>query len=123
VIIPGKHGHVYEHSANELGVYLAFRSVRKYNFAAKMLRSYGCLQRQDAEMEGTFLFVPTSGTIRQVLKVAGIKKRRVLSEAQKRSLEKARQSSPLTGKHQHRAPMAFRGVNERRSQKQAAGQG
>lgn len=105
-IIPGRHGHVYENSPTTLGAYLIFNSIRKYNFAAKMLRAYGCLQRQDAEMEGTFLFVPTSGMVRQVLKVVGIKKRRVLSEAQKRALEKARQASPLVIGRWPRAPEA-----------------
>jgi hypothetical protein len=103
-IIPGKHGHVYEHSAADLGVYLTFKSVRKYNFAAKTLRANGFIHRQDAETEGTFLFVPTLAACRTVFKVAGIKKRRVLSEAQKRALEKASQASPLIPGRGLRAP-------------------
>jgi hypothetical protein len=108
-IIPGRFGHVYEHSDTDLGVYLCFGSVRKYNFAAKRLRAHGCIQRQDAETEGTLLFVPTTGMSRLVLRIAGIKRRRIMSEAQKRSLDKARQASPLILGRRSRAPEAVHG--------------
>jgi hypothetical protein len=105
-VIKGRFGHIYEHDDNgALGVCLMFETTRKYNFAAKTLRGLGCTQRQDGNSEGCLTF--DTGNAAQwlaVLKFAKIKRRRVLSEAQKASLDHARRKSPLFNLAASRAP-------------------
>lgn len=105
-IIPGRFGHIYEHDEKgQLGVYFEFSTARRWNFARQALVDRKLILRQDAQTEGTMLFDSSNlSQVSAICRFARLKTRRMLSEAQKRALEKARQSSPLNACVRSRAP-------------------
>jgi len=67
---------------------LLFLSKAKWTWAKKKLTAAGFVIKQDGDTEGTAVFDAASEEqARLAIKVAGIKRRRVLSEAQKEALK------------------------------------
>lgn len=108
LVLRGRRGHIYEHDEKgQLGLHLEFDTARKWNFARGVLVNAGMSVRQDAASEGTLLFDSgNSGHVTLICRFSGIKKRRVMSEAQGAALERARHSSPLAIGLDLRAPGA-----------------
>jgi hypothetical protein len=83
-IIPGKKfcSHIYDHGDGRFGLCLILQTPTKWTFAKKRLSGEGFSLRQDGDTEGTLLFDPTNEKqSRAAIRGAGIRYRRVLSEA------------------------------------------
>ena len=91
-IIPGRphkaarqedRSHVYDHGDGQhFGLALMLDNSRKWTFAKQRLARLGFVVKQDGEGEGTLLFDPTEeAQARAALKEAGVKRRKVVSEA------------------------------------------
>jgi hypothetical protein len=107
-IIPGKprkaervedRSHVYDHGdGKRFAVCLLFASGRRWVNAKRRLLALGFELRQQGDTEGTLLFDPENeGMAKAALREAGVKKRRVMTEAQLEAalngLRTARQTS------------------------------
>lgn len=89
-IIPGKRGHIYEHSISLSGILFMPDKTRLWVNAKRKLRAAGITIRQDGDEEGIALFDPLNQEhVRLALKVLGMKPRRVASVAQLEALRKA----------------------------------
>lgn len=95
-IIPGRNGHVYEDSPARLGVLLMFRSPKPWGHRRRAGIAAGMELYQDGESEGSLLFDPAKPEqARVAISIAGIKKRRIMSAAQKEVLARAMNNSPI----------------------------
>jgi len=95
-IIPGKHGHIWDHGDDLFGVTLLDLTPRKWTHRKKLCLEAGMELQQDGDFEGTLLFDPTDvDQVRVALRVAGVKKRRTMSPAQLEVLARARKASPI----------------------------
>ena len=95
-IIPGKYGHLWEFDDNTLALTLLDLTPKKWGNRRRACLGAGMEIHQDGEDEGTLLFDPADDDqLALAVKVCGIKRRRILSEAQLAVLAKARESSPL----------------------------
>lgn len=95
-IIPGKRGHIYEHSATQLGVCFEYKTPRPWTFAKRTLRPDLGQPKQDGEVDGTFLLARGFGgqssdlsLLARVCKLASIKRRRSASPAILEAIRKA----------------------------------
>ena len=85
-IIQGKFGHIYEHSNGVLGVLVMLDPPRKryWGCARKTLLKAGFTLVQDGDGEGAAVFDPENPSqARLAIRVAGIKRKRRLSPAQR----------------------------------------
>ena len=93
LLIPGRHGHLYEHEPGLMGLCLSVDPPRK-SFTP---RKWGCCKRacltsgmrlhQDGDDEGTLLFDPADvDQVQLALTTAGVKRKRALSREQRASL-------------------------------------
>jgi hypothetical protein len=87
LILPGRIGHVYEHSAGRFGVYLSCATKRAWSSAKRTLTAAGFTIRQNGDMEGTALFDPENEQqARLALEIARIRKRRVVTVEQRQRM-------------------------------------
>ena len=95
-IIPGRYGHLWEFDHGMLAVTLLDLTPRQWTHRKRACIAAGMELHQDGEDEGTLIFDPGDAAhLAMAVKVAGIKKRRIMSEAQLAVLTRARESSPL----------------------------
>jgi len=86
-IIPGRTGHIYEHSEAELAVmYILPNEIeprpRAWSAARKRGIAAGMILRQNGDAEGALSFDPTNAEqVKLAIRVAGIKRKRRLSES------------------------------------------
>jgi hypothetical protein len=93
-IIPGKHGHIWERG-ERFAVTLLDLTPRKWNHRKRLCLEEGMELDQDGDFEGTLLFDPTNADQAEAaIGVAKIRKRKVPSEAQLRSLTEGRKPFP-----------------------------
>ena len=92
-LIPGL-GHVYEHGEGvHLGAMFLNLTPRRWTTIRRKLEAAGCVIWQDADGEGAVLLDPlNSAQVRTVLKLTGVRPKRISSEKQKAVLERARAS-------------------------------
>lgn len=98
-IIPGKVGHIYEYDRTTLGVMVMpkpARGAKWWGNRGRKLQALGFEIQQDGDTEGSATFDPdNSAQVVGALRVAGIKRRRVMSpkqvETARKALEIARQ--------------------------------
>lgn len=97
-IIPGRVGHIYEYDDDLLGVMVMPDPprVQYWGFARRNLKAVGCTVVQNGDGEGAATFDPENKQqAKLAIKVARIKRKRIMSEAQLDQLRRARESSPL----------------------------
>jgi hypothetical protein len=92
------HCHVYDHGdGTRFGLLLLLNTKQQWTHAKKQLVAAGFTIKQNADTEGTALFNPEDpAQVRLAFKLARINPRRVMSEAQRLSLAKARFKLPRT---------------------------
>lgn len=96
-VVFGRHGEIYEHSDDELGVMImpAPSKVRYWGHARKAMVAAGMTIRQDGDHEGAVSFDPhNKKAVRLALKLVGARPKRVASDAQLLALSKARSFIP-----------------------------
>lgn len=88
LIVPGNPrrsediSHIYQHSADTLGLTLLFDTPLLWNNAKKKLTGLGFTVHQDGETEGVLLFSPKNDIqVAAAIKVAGLKRHRNVSKA------------------------------------------
>ena len=103
-IIPGRHGHIWDHGDDLFGVTLLDLTPRKWTHRKKLCLEAGMELQQDGDFEGTLLFDPTdSNQVQVALKVAGVKRKRRVSPEQIERLKamsarnRIRKNSPVEG--------------------------
>lgn len=99
LVVPGKLGHIYEHSAEKLGVLFmpSAPRARLWSLVKAQGTSAGMAVRQNGESEGTLLFDPANAEqARLALKLVRGRAKRVMSAAQSQALAEGRARSPLT---------------------------
>ena len=95
-VIFGRHGQIYEYAPGHLGVIILNATARRWRSARRQCLAAGMTLHQDGETEGACLFNPDDeAQARLAIKLAGVKRRRVMSEAQRAALAKAREKSPI----------------------------
>src|SRR5215469_3819092 len=85
LIVPGKHGHIYQHDAQGLAVLVMPLQLRArfWNLTRRRLTSLGFELIQDGDCEGAAIFAPCNPEqARAAIKAAGIKRKRRISPAQ-----------------------------------------
>jgi hypothetical protein len=93
LIVAGKLGHIYEHSAEKLGVLFmsAEPRARLWNTVKAKGKAAGMTVRQNGDAEGTMLFDPANPEqARLAMKLVRVRAKRLISEAQRLALFKAR---------------------------------
>jgi hypothetical protein len=96
-IIPGKPRklvrpedgcHIYDHGdGRHFGLYLTFRTPRKWTAAKQRLSAAGFSLQQNGETEGTLLFDPCNHEeAKAAIREAGVRTQKVLSEGVKAAL-------------------------------------
>ncbi len=90
--------HVYDHGDGQrFGLLLLLKTKQAWTLAKKQLVDAGFTIKQNAETEGTALFNPEDAAqVRLAFKLARIRAKRVMSEAQRLALTKARAKLPQT---------------------------
>lgn len=89
VIIPGKHGQIYEWGPGIFGCLVMAKSTRYWNATRRKLIASGFRAIQNGDTEGTALFNPQDvGQAGLAMKAVGSKRKRDLTEAQKAALVK-----------------------------------
>lgn len=90
--------HVYDHGDGQrFGLLLLLKTKQQWTHAKKQLVASGFTIKQNAETEGTALFNPQDpAQVRLAFKLARINPKRVMSEAQRLALTKARAKLPQT---------------------------
>ena len=87
----GRLGHLYEHGDGRLGAMFLNLTPRRWNTIRRKQKAVGCVIWQDADGEGSVLFDPlNSAQARTVLKLAGVRPRRVASPEQRERLARMR---------------------------------
>jgi hypothetical protein len=100
MIVSGKHGcNIYEDDQGKLGVmYFSPSTVKGVGTWTNRRRvgvAAGMLVIQDGEQEGSMLFDSSSlGQAKVAIEIAGLKRKRIMSEAQRQALLKARSLLP-----------------------------
>lgn len=95
-IILGKKGQIYEYGNGLLAVIADCPTKKSWTFMRQRWQKAGLVIRQNSDNEGTATFDPQNVEhSRLAISSAGIKFRRILSPAQRESLERARKCSPL----------------------------
>jgi hypothetical protein len=91
-IIPGRHGHLYQHDLGKLGLmYMPAKAKtgEMWNTRRKAGAAVGMELHQDADREGIFVFDPANiEQAKLAIRIAGVKRRRIMSDAQKEVLLK-----------------------------------
>jgi hypothetical protein len=97
--IPGRVGQIYGHDLGRLGVmYIPAKakSAEMWNTRRKACLAIGMELHQDGDREGCLWFNPrNTEQCTLAIQVAGVKKRRIMSRAQKESLQRARTMLPV----------------------------
>jgi hypothetical protein len=90
--------HVYDHGdGQQFGLLLLLKTKQQWTHAKKQLVDAGFTIKQNAETEGTALFNPEDpAQVKLAFKLARINPKRVMSEAQRLALTKARAKLPQT---------------------------
>lgn len=87
VIIPGKHGQIYEHREGKVGCMVLAKSSRVWNPARRKLSAVGCQIIHDGDTEGSAVLDPQDASqVRLAIRTVGGKRKRQLSEAQRVAL-------------------------------------
>lgn len=98
-IIPGRSGQIYEHGDGRFGVIFQssrFRTREGWNNRRKECEAAGMELWQDGDYQGALLFDPDyPGQVKIAIRVAGCKTKRVMTEAQRAVLDRARAMLPL----------------------------
>lgn len=91
VTIPGRAGAIYAFDCERLACHIESRTVRARNVRVRNCESQGMVLVQDGDTEAVLTFDPNRPThVELALKVAGIRRRKVPSEAQLVALKAAR---------------------------------
>jgi len=76
--------YIYEHGEARFGLCLLFQTPAKWTLAKKRLLAEGFMPMQDGDTEGRLVFDPSNRRqARSAIREAGIRYRRVLSEAER----------------------------------------
>jgi hypothetical protein len=104
-IIPGRDGHLYEHDLGRLG--LMYMPVKAKTAEMWGNRRRACVAavmelHQDGDREGSVLFDPANPEqAKLAISTAGVKRRRIMSDAQKKVLSRARTLLPVKAQVSH----------------------
>jgi hypothetical protein len=94
-IIPGRHGQIYEHEPDTLAVIYSAETAT-WSRRARSGVEAGMVLHQAGDLEGTLLFSPSNlEQTKMAIDIAGVKRKKSMSAAQKESLAKARSQSPI----------------------------
>lgn len=87
LVISGKNGNIFDGYGEQLGLYLAFSSVRQWKSAKKQLEKVDCVCRQNGDIEGILTFNPAHKTqVQLAIKLARIRVKRVLTPEKRHAL-------------------------------------
>jgi hypothetical protein len=94
-MIPGRHGQIYEHDLDSLGI-MYWSEATTWPRRCRSGEAIGMVVHQDGDREGTLLFNPSNlEHAKMAIDIAGVKRKKSMSAVQKESLAKARSRSPL----------------------------
>jgi hypothetical protein len=98
-IIFGRAGQIHQHDLGRLGVmYMPAKAktAEMWNTRRRACMAVGMLLHQNGDREGSLLFDPSSAAqAKLAIQVGGVKGRRIMSQAQKESLQRARTILPV----------------------------
>jgi hypothetical protein len=98
-ILPGRVGQIYQHDLGKLGVmYLPAKAktTEMWTNRKKACLFVGMELHQDGDREGSLQFDPRNAAqAKLAIQIAGLKKKRIMSQAQKKVLTRARTLLPV----------------------------